>query len=104
MKGLLRLGVSAQIVLTDFEDQPPDPLPFPADGAIKRLPMRRQNSWRTRWQAMIRYLEERAPCIYLPNYDWQHSCVSPVLSKQVGIVGIVHSDDPLHYDHVSRLG
>jgi glycosyltransferase involved in cell wall biosynthesis len=53
---------------------------------------------------MIRYLEEQAPCIYIPNSDWRHSCVSPKLSDGVAIVGVVHSDDPLHYDHVARLG
>jgi len=61
-------------------------------------------SWRTRWQRVTDYLEGQAPSIYIPNYDWHHSCVSPQLSQKVGIVGIVHSDDPLHYEHVSRLG
>jgi len=53
---------------------------------------------------MIHYLESRSPCIYLPNYDFQYSCISPLLSGNVGIVGIVHSDDPVHYEHVTRLG
>lgn len=104
MQDLRRRGVNAQILLTDFYKQPSDTLPFPSNRAIKRLPISQQTGWRTRWQAMIRYLEEHAPCIYIPNYDWEHSCVSPVLSKQIGIVGIVHSDDPQHYEHVSRLG
>src|SRR5262249_21337421 len=50
------------------------------------------------------YLENLAPCIYIPNYDFIHSSVSPCLSEGVAIVGIVHSDDPQHYEHVSRLG
>jgi glycosyltransferase involved in cell wall biosynthesis len=53
---------------------------------------------------MIRYLEAHAPCIYIPNYDFGHSCISSQLSGSVAIVGIVHSDDPRHYDHVVRLG
>ena len=61
-------------------------------------------SWPRRWRAMIDYLEARAPCIYIPNYDWQYSCVVPRLSKRVGVVGIVHSDDPAHYEHIDRLG
>jgi glycosyltransferase involved in cell wall biosynthesis len=53
---------------------------------------------------MIRYLEDLAPCIYIPNYDFIHSSVCPQLSERVRIVGIVHSDDPQHYEHVVRLG
>jgi glycosyltransferase involved in cell wall biosynthesis len=53
---------------------------------------------------MIEYLEDRAPCIYIPNYDVGHSGISPKLSERVAIVGIVHSDDPQHYEHVLRLG
>jgi glycosyltransferase involved in cell wall biosynthesis len=68
------------------------------------LPVRPFMRAGARWNAMIRYLEERAPCIYVPNYDFGHSCISPRLSARVGIVGIAHSDDPQHYEHVARLG
>src|SRR5215813_2988844 len=81
LQGLERLGVNAQIVLSDIYEQIPDPMPFPAHASIKRLPIDRRQSWRQRWQAMIHYLEAHAPCIYIPNYDWQHSCVSPLLSE-----------------------
>lgn len=104
VRGLQRLGIPAQIVLTKPYWQPRDPMPFPPDIPMQKLPVGKLDSWRTRWRAMIRYLEERAPCIYIPNYDWYHSCVSPKLSGRVGVVGIVHSDDPKHYEHVARLG
>src|SRR5262249_41996569 len=36
--------------------------------------------------------------------DFKFSCISPRLSHQVKVVGVVHSDDPEHYEHVFRLG
>jgi glycosyltransferase involved in cell wall biosynthesis len=104
VRGLLQLDRAGHILLTCPDDSPPDPMPLPADVPVERLPVNARTPWRTRWQTLIDYLEVRAPCIYIPNYDWQHSCVSPQLSAQVGIVGIVHSDDPQHYEHVARLG
>ncbi len=104
VRGLRRIGVPAHIVLTAPHWPPPDPMPLPVDVPVQTLPVGRYAGWPARWRAMRRYLEKRAPCIYIPNYDWNHSCVSPTLSPQVGIVGIVHSDDPQHYEHVARLG
>lgn len=104
VRGLNRLEIPAHILLTRPELQPPDRMALPSDVPIERLPVDRRESWRARWRAMMRYVEERAPCIYIPNYDWYHSCVSPKLSEEVAVVGIVHSDDPRHYEHVARLG
>ena len=56
------------------------------------------------WNEMHDYLEANAPCIYIPNYDFIASAISPILSDDVGIIGIAHSDDPMHYEHVYRLG
>ena len=104
VRGLLSRGIQAHIVMTEPYLAPPDPMPYPPDIPVRALPVSRRDTWRARWRVMIRYLEDQAPCIYIPNYDWRHSCVSPKLSKRVHIVGIVHSDDPLHYEHVKRLG
>jgi len=90
---LKHLGIPAHIVLTTPDWLPPDPLPFPPDVPTRILPVGRYANWPSRWSAMMRYLEAHAPCIYIPNYDWVHSCVSPRLSSGVGIVGILHSDD-----------
>jgi glycosyltransferase involved in cell wall biosynthesis len=106
IRELRALDIPAQLLLTK------DPrknvgrysMPLPTDIPIERLPVSRQDSWQHRWQVMINYLEEQAPCIYIPNYDWSYSCVSPKLSNRVMIVGIIHSDDPCHYEHVYRLG
>lgn len=110
VRGLHKLKMKGHVLMTCHDESPPDPMPLPRDIPVQNLPVGKRMwpkgmiSWRTRWQRLINYLERQAPCIYIPNYDWRHSCVSPQLSQKVGIVGIVHSDDPQHYEHVSRLG
>jgi glycosyltransferase involved in cell wall biosynthesis len=103
-RGLKARQIPAHIVLTRPDLVDAKPLPPPADIPLEALHVRPFMSMRARWKAMIQHLEERAPCIYVPNYDFRHSCVSPRLSHRVAIVGIVHSDDPQHYEHVARLG
>lgn len=104
VRGLRAAGTRAHILITQAYPYDFKPLPLPANVPVERLPVGSLTGWRARWRNMIRYLEERAPCIYLPNYDFRHSCVSPKLSDGIGVVGIVHSDDPQHYEHVARLG
>ena len=109
-RGLTRAGVPAHVLLTEehtaLVETRETMMPRPGDVAFHSLPLPivPVDGWGLHWGAMVRYLEERAPCIYIPNYDWRHSCVCPQLSADVVVVGIVHSDDPLHYDHVRRLG
>lgn len=79
-------------------------MPIPADVPFDSLGLARSAGWGSHWGRMVRYLVERSPCIYIPNSDWRHSCVCPRLPNEVAVVGVVHSDDPLHYDHVQRLG
>jgi glycosyltransferase involved in cell wall biosynthesis len=108
LRGLIERGVRGEILLTEQETKlvtvPSPTMALPSDLPVEQLPVSREAGWGAHWGAMIRYLESRAPAIYIPNYDWRHSCVSPQLSDRVAIVGVVHSDDPLHYDHVARLG
>lgn len=96
-------GIPAHILWTRPNFKNTMEMPFPSDIPTETLPVK-DGLWESHWKAMIDYLEEQAPCIYIPNYDWGHSCVCPKLSNKIGIVGIVHSDDPDHYEHVSRLG
>ena len=60
--------------------------------------------WPTRWRRMIAHLVQLAPCIYVPNCDGDFSCICPRLPDGVRVVGIGHSDDPWHYDHLCRIG
>jgi glycosyltransferase involved in cell wall biosynthesis len=104
VRGLLARRIPAYIVLTRPDWLDAKPLPMPSDIPFETLPVNRFMSFSARRQAMTRYLEAQGPCIYIPNYDFGHSCISPKLSDQIAIAGIVHSDDPQHYDHVARLG
>jgi glycosyltransferase involved in cell wall biosynthesis len=103
-RGLRRMGIDASILLTETDEKVPDPMPLPGDIPIHRLPVTPNDSGRRRRRTLFSYLEDQAPCIYIPNYDYRHSIVSARVSDRVKIVGIVHSDDPMHYDHVYRLG
>jgi glycosyltransferase involved in cell wall biosynthesis len=104
VRELLAQGYRAEIVQTLPHEVVSDPLPLPTDVPVTRLDVPLYATWRERWRAMRRYLEAGGPCVYVPNYDWRHSCISPVLAPSVKIVGVVHSDDPQHYEHVARLG
>lgn len=107
-RGLKTMGRPSHILLTESATSlisfSESLMPMPEDVPFQQLPVRRSEPWGAHWGEMIRMLESDGPCIYIPNSDWRHSCVCPLLSDTVGIVGIVHSDDPLHYDHVRRLG
>jgi len=104
VRGLRARGIAAHIVITRPDWTDTKPLPRPADIPFETLPAARFLSYRARCRTMRAYLESRAPCIYVPNYDFGHSCVSAQLSNRVAVAGIIHSDDPQHYDHVARLG
>jgi len=107
VRGLKAAGIPAFILLTeedtDLVSMEERRLPKPPDIPFVTLPVRRWESWGAHWGALVRFLEENAPCIYLPNSDWHHSCVTPLLPENIMVVGIAHSDDPLHYNHIQRL-
>ncbi len=56
------------------------------------------------WNKLQIYLKAEAPCIFVPNYDYIASAVSANLPDDVGILGVLHSDDLEHYEHAYRLG
>lgn len=80
---------------------PPSDLPFDERGTALDT---ESFGWLNRWRCMVEHLERLAPCIYVPNYDSDFSCVAPQLSERVRVVGIGHSDDPWHYEHLCRIG
>lgn len=97
-------GYRAAILVTQPQERTPDPLPFPQNVPRVNLPVTLQMNWQRRWRVLREFLEQGAPCFYLPNYDWRYSGISPTLSARVKIIGIAHSDDAQHYEHVARLG
>ena len=50
------------------------------------------------------YLKSIQPCVYLPNFDYIASSVTPQLPSKVGVLGILHSDEDEHYLHGYRMG
>lgn len=103
LRGLLRREIPANLLLSRPQ-RVWNPLPTAEDLPIVKLEERRNEPWGERWRRMQTYLEAQASCIYVPNYDYDYSCVIPRLSAGVHVVGIVHSDDESHYDHVARVG
>ncbi len=80
-------------------------LPLPTEFRVSQLEWDRSKSWwQARWEALQDYLHARPGTVYLPNYDFENSAVVPTLRNDVGVLGIIHSDDPEHYEHLERCG
>lgn len=101
-RGLRNQGIDARILYTNPREAVPDRLPIASDVPTEELPCSR--SRHRRIQLLRRRLTQLAPCLYLPNYDYELSEVCASVPPTVGTIGIVHSDDPLHYAHVKALG
>ncbi|MEM6910423.1 MAG: glycosyltransferase family 4 protein [Verrucomicrobiota bacterium] len=59
---------------------------------------------RQEWRELKRFLEDRSPCIYIPNYDFHRSCAVGTLAKSVKVCAVIHSDEHCYFDEVRRLG
>lgn len=57
-----------------------------------------------RQKMLLQYLGERSPCVYLPNFDFDMACAAPALPPESKVVLIMHCDDPVYYQFVSRHG
>lgn len=81
-------------------------MPLDKSLPIKELKVKtsRKHYWKSHWDALKKYLEQSSPCIYIPNYDFCHASICPVLDDSIITVGIVHSDDEAHYEQTRRLG
>lgn len=80
-------------------------LPIPTDINVSELQWNRKKSlWLGRWEALQSNLESKDETIYIPNYDFENSAVVPALSNEVGVLGILHSDESYHYEHMQRCG
>lgn len=102
-RALIARGYQAELVQTAPDAHVSDRLALPDDVPVFQLETRQFPTWRDRWRAMQQHLEKRSPCIYIPNYDSRHSCITPTLSSGVKVVGIGHSDDAQHYAHILHL-
>ncbi len=104
VQALVAHGLRAEILVTLPHEKVPDPLPIPEGVPVHRLDVAPGDSWRRRWKVLRQTLTKDGPCIYIPNYDFQHSGICGTLPGSVKVVGIVHSDDPAHYSHCVRNG
>jgi glycosyltransferase involved in cell wall biosynthesis len=104
VRGLRARSVSAHLLLTGSSEGDAKPMELPGDIPVHHLPVVNLKSRRARWECLVDYLKDRAPCIYIPNHDYEYSCIVPALPNNVGVVGVIHSDDPKHYAHAHHLG
>ena len=81
VRGLSARGVNAQLLITGSNEGDAKPMPLPRGIRVHHLSVENRRSWRARWNCMIDYLKDRAPCIYLPNHDYEYSCRCAALSK-----------------------
>ena len=104
VRGLIARGYPARLLLTESDLPSLDQMNPPGDLPVDSLTFDPRGGFRTRLHTLKTYLESHSPCIYLPNYDFRHSSICGILTDRIPVIGIVHSDDPLHYRHVRRLG
>lgn len=104
LRALSQLGIEGSLLITEPFTNRLTPMPYPGDIGVAYLPVRWHDSWRRHHRALKRYLEDRAPCIYLPTCDWKHALVCPALPNDIAVVGVLHSDEPVYYEQASRLG
>ncbi|HLY59026.1 MAG TPA: glycosyltransferase family 4 protein, partial [Stellaceae bacterium] len=102
-RALQAAGHEVELMMARMVEPPTEELPLPTDVPVKVLSFDKW-SYFSRWYTVMRHLESQAPCVYIPGYDFENSCVVSALSNEVATVGVVHSDDPFHYEHLIRMG
>ncbi len=101
---LQRTGVEAEWIVTGHN--PNDDAAWLGQRQFKlhRLPPTHVSDVRQRQKLLGKFLEERSPCVFLPNFDFDMACVTPALSAANQVVLIMHCDDPVYYDFTARHG
>jgi glycosyltransferase involved in cell wall biosynthesis len=107
-RGLVDRGHNARLLVTGIDrghgsSPPPSFLESPAL-IYERLPVGLHDTWGQRWEALERYLEERAPCFYLILDDWRYNVIAPRLSRSVKVIGLIRSGSKSETGQVARLG
>ena len=105
LRGLQALGHSVELVILHQDDPHAGTLPIPTDIPVRQFTFdRRKAWWKTRWETLERHLVGSRPCVYLPGYDFQNASIVSALPNDIVVIGVVHSDDPVHYEHLVRMG
>jgi glycosyltransferase involved in cell wall biosynthesis len=98
-----RQNITGSLILTDLSRGTQEQgWGFP--GTIIRLPATRWSEVRKRQDWVRERLLKEAPCVFLPNYDFDMGGICPVLPDEVIVVGIIHSDEPMYYDFFRAYG
>lgn len=100
---LKKQGQEAEIVLTEMNG---DPLPYPLPDEVTatKFPRTRWGAIRRRQNLLKNILLAKAPCVYLPNYDFNHVPVVEVLPPEVQVVLTAHSDEDDYYRMIASYG
>lgn len=108
VRGLNANGHDAHILITEEDCKhihySSAYMPVPADVPYSRLPASGEDAWAQRWEALERYLEERAPCFYIMLHDWRNNVIASRLSNRIHLIGLVQADSELEFNQVQRLG
>ena len=106
VRGLRARGEDARLLLTEehtpLVTHPLHSPPLPADLPIDLIRLTAYDRWSEAWIAIERFLEEQAPCIYVPVVDFRSTCITPRLSSRVVVVATMMTDYRLEYEHVER--
>ncbi len=91
VRGLNERGHDARFLLSGVGEPPT--LEIPCDC----LPQRPSTPWPERWELLRDWLAERAPCVWVPNYDFLNFAVVSALPAQVRVIGVCHADESVYY-------
>lgn len=102
---LHRSGVSAGWIVTAHTAAGPDARWLGQRSfGIDHLPPTRVGDVRQRQALLLKRLEEHAPCIFVPNFDFDMTCAIPAMSAGNSAVMIVHCDDAVYYRCATSYG
>jgi glycosyltransferase involved in cell wall biosynthesis/tetratricopeptide (TPR) repeat protein len=97
-----RFGMRSPIPSSRAFDTKPEPELLPS---AKYRFLQPEDGWvPSRPLAFRRLLEANAPCIMVPNFDYNMSPIALDPPAGVSVLGIAHSDDVEHYEHAYRYG
>ncbi|MDI6797056.1 MAG: glycosyltransferase family 4 protein [Desulfatibacillaceae bacterium] len=102
IRQLRKMGADARFVLTDPGRT--QAMPLEPDFSVPIQPLELGRGSSARLKRFAAFLESRAPCVFVPGYDFALSAACPALSPRVAVFGVVHSDEPVHYNHLRRYG
>jgi glycosyltransferase involved in cell wall biosynthesis len=102
IRQLRSMGADARFVLTNPSRV--QSMPLATDFSVPIQPLNLGRGRVARLKRFAAFLESRSPCVFVPGYDFALSAVCPVLSPRVAVFGVVHSDEPVHYNHARRFG